>query len=681
MIMNKQSIKLVALSGLLASAPCYSATTSIISQAYDGTRTTADSRFPQISADGQYVTFVSSSDNLVMNDTNGKDDVFVYHYATGTMERISVSDSGVQANGDSFFPSISANGRYIAFGSTASNLSPDDLNTRRDIFRHDRVTGETLLITRSTSGGATNGGSGLPKISGDGQVIAFESVATNLVPGDTNGLRDIFAYDGATDSISRVSLTADGSQILDGGREATKPTISDNGRYVTYQTWADDVVPNDDRHTTDIFRYDRQTGETRIVSLSSAGEYGNNQSEESSVSGDGRYVLFNSSSDNLVPGDDNDETDIFVHDTMTEQTLMASVKNDGNPNNGFEFSGDISDDGQFVVFSSTATNIAPNDNNHNPDIFLRDLLQNTTTRISVSDSGVQSDRASLFPSISSDGTRVVFQSQASNLIDGNPQPGLLKNIYLIELDPASSVVPAKLKVAASIDGQSTLTKPGPALPNSGSTATWDFVVSNTGDEEATGVKLFIKRFEPQLDNTWSLLCELGDITGAGDASCSDTSLIVDGAFKMLISAQGYDKNGDKTIGDTPAWYVGGSNSTVPSLDLTVLLNGQDNDNDAPGQAFNTGGPVSYTYSVTNTGPFELTYVRVYSRFYADAEYSPPNSKWKRACIFARMQPGQTLTCTEQVTVPAGEIRRDISAQTFYHSDKITRDEQSYFIGQ
>lgn len=150
---------------------------------------------------------------------------------------------------------------------------------------------------------------------------------------------------------------------------------------------------------------------------------------------------------------------------------------------------------------------------------------------------------------------------------------------------------------------------------------------------------------------------------------------------MLLSAQGFDKTGARIIAGLPAWYIGGANSNEPSLALEVLLNGSDASNTAPGVAYSIGETLAYDYAVTNTGPFTLKNVRVFSRYYQGGIYNPPESSWSRACTFAAIEPFDTVSCTEQTVVPAGESRRDISAQTYYQSTKINSDKRSYFIGQ
>jgi Tol biopolymer transport system component len=304
-------------------------------------------RLFDISGDGRYVAFASSADNLVPGDTNGGGDVFVHDRQTGVTERVSVDSAGNQADEGGWDPAISANGRYVAFGSSATNLVPNDTDACtlaghrwncRDIFVHDRQTGVTQRVSVSAAGEEANGESGWPTISGDGRFVAFYSGATNLVPGDTNDFcerdadgvhddncGDIFVHDRQTGVTERVNVDSAGNQA--NGESGASTIISADGRFLAFESSATNLVPGDTNTCynltvpgtcPDIFVHDRQTGVTERVSVDSAGNQGNAPSESFSdrpgISADGRYVAFASSADNLVPGDTNGYGDVFVHD-------------------------------------------------------------------------------------------------------------------------------------------------------------------------------------------------------------------------------------------------------------------------------------------------------------------------------------------------------------------------------
>jgi archaellum component FlaF (FlaF/FlaG flagellin family) len=186
---------------------------------------------PSMSADGRYVAFHSDASNLVPGDTNRQKDVFVYDRQADTIERVSLAADGTQGSFDSRDPSISADGRYVAFESAASNLVPDDTNGQWDVFVYDRQTGTTQRVSLAAAGTQGNSSSNAPSISADGRYVAFESAASNLVPGDTNGQRDVFVYDRQTGTIERVSLASDGTQ---GNDRCYTPAISADGRYVAF---------------------------------------------------------------------------------------------------------------------------------------------------------------------------------------------------------------------------------------------------------------------------------------------------------------------------------------------------------------------------------------------------------------------------------------------------------------
>ncbi len=332
-----------------------------------------------ISANGRYVVFQSDAPNLVPGDTNRLVDVFLRDRASGVTKRLSVGAHG-QANGASGFAAISASGRYVAFQSMASNLVAHDTNRSVDVFIRDLATRKTSRVNVSSRGLQAKGPSEStqPALSADGRFVAFESSATNLVPGDTNKLADVFVRDRRTGRTERVSVTSKGKQA---GADRTNngsnaPSISGDGRYVAFHSADSNLVPGDTNRTFDIFVHDRKTGRTTRISVSSAGRQANGESLGAlSVSADGRYVAFTSLASNLVPGDANDITDVFVRDLRAGTTTLASLGaagqqgGDASSVSGIAFS---SDD-RRLAFSSWASNLVPGDTNDTPDAFLREL--------------------------------------------------------------------------------------------------------------------------------------------------------------------------------------------------------------------------------------------------------------------------------------------------------------------
>jgi len=326
-------------------------------------------------------------------------DVFVHDRQTGETTRVSVDSTGSQANGENGYqgPAISGDGRYVAYMSWASNLVPGDTNGQPDVFVHDRQTGQTTRVSVSSSGAEGNGYSYSPAVSGDGRYVAFGSGASNLVAGDTNGQPDVFVHDRDIDGdgifdepgailTTRVSMDSAGNQ---GNGNSHLPAITDDGRYVAFQSEASNLVLGDTNGYFDVFVHDRQTGETTRISLGSAGNQGNGNSLWSAVSDGGRYVVFQSYASNLVPEDTNNVCDTnwdgtyddncpdgFVRDTWTGATTRVSVDSAGHQGNGESayYGSGISSDGRYVAFMSWASNLVPYDTNGTRDIFVHDWL-------------------------------------------------------------------------------------------------------------------------------------------------------------------------------------------------------------------------------------------------------------------------------------------------------------------
>jgi Tol biopolymer transport system component len=360
------------------------------------------------------VAFISLATNLVQGDTNDNDDIFVHDLQARDTTRVSVSTSGAQGNYTSQHPSISADGRYVAFQSWANNLVDGDTNGLFDVFVHDRQTGVTSRVSVATGGGQANSNSSHPSISADGRYVAFDSTATNLVTGETNGWTKIFVHDRQTGQTSRVSVAMGGAQA---NYHSYQPSISADGSYVVFYSRATNLVDGDTNGVWDVFVYDRQTGETSRVSIDSEGNQGNNDSEWPSISADGRYVAFLSIASNLVLNDTNGKKDIFIHDRHTGQTTWLSVTN--GIQGSIVSKPPISADGRYVTFHSPTANLVLGDTNGSNDIFVYDRQAGQVSRVSIAYDGAQSNSDSYYASISGDGRYVVFQSYASNLVSGD----------------------------------------------------------------------------------------------------------------------------------------------------------------------------------------------------------------------------------------------------------------------
>lgn len=389
-------------------------TTERVSVSSNGEQGNADvDYYLSISADGRYVAFPSLASNLVEGDTNGHVDVFVKDRVTGATELISVASSGANANNSSTFPRISADGRYVAFISSASNLVPVDTNGCPDVFVRDRTTGVTECVSVSSSGTLSNNTSETPSISADGRYVVFASRGSNLISGDTNGAQDIFLRDRVTGTTERISISSNGAQV---NGDSFKPFISTDGRYVAFDSIAMNLVTGDTNWWSDVFVRDRVTGLTERISISSSGVQGNGDSWGPSITTDGRYVAFDCYAKNLVPGDTNKSIDVLVRDRVTGITERISASSSGTQANRDSHDSCISPDGRYVAFCSSATNLISGDTNGWGDIFIKDRVSGSIERLSVSSTGSQANSGSWYLSISENCRFVAFWSFASNLV-------------------------------------------------------------------------------------------------------------------------------------------------------------------------------------------------------------------------------------------------------------------------
>ena len=407
--------------------------TELVSISSTGVKGNSGSGSPSISSSGRFVAFESSADNLVDGDTNNQGDVFVHDRQNGQTTRVSVSSSGMQGNGHSNNPAISSDGLIVAFSCVANNLVEGDINGREDVFVHDRQTGKTTRVSVSSSGTQGNGHSNNPSLSSDNRFVTFVSWADNLVAGDTNSTYDVFVHDRQTGQTTRVSVSSTGEQ---GNALSDNPSISSSGRFVAFRSQANNLVAGDTNNQTDVFVHDRQTAQTTRVSISSTGEQGNGGSQIPSISSDGTIVAFSSFANNLVEGDTDNKSDLFVHDRQTGQTTLVSVSSTGLQGNGNSYSPSISSDGLIVAFWSWANNLVEGDTNGWDDVFVHDRQTGRTTRVNISSDGEQGNKGGSAPSISSEGRFVVFSSTSTNLVKGDTDAAA--DIFFHDRNPAST---------------------------------------------------------------------------------------------------------------------------------------------------------------------------------------------------------------------------------------------------
>jgi hypothetical protein len=400
-----------------------------------------------VSADGRYVAFQSQAFNLVAGDTNGWYDIFIRDRQaasnsdhTGKTVRVSLDPAGGEADGPSIFPSLSADGRYVAFQSQASNLVAGDTNGVYDIFVRDRDTDEdgvfdepasvsTQRVSRSSTEGETFLPSSNPRISADGRFVVFQSDDPTIVDNDLNGATDVFLRDLTANTNEQVSVGALGAQ-----GDSVAPDVSGDGKLVVFESDAPDLVPDDDNASTDVFVRNTVAGTTKLISRTSAGDVGDNDSRDAAISDDGKLVAFLSNANNLVPNDTNSAQDVFVRNRAADTTQRVSVDSQGHQSAGgipfvIGLSGvDISADGSTVAFWSTAGDLAGPTNGF-AQIYAHELGTGSTRRASTNNAGAEGNSDSRDPALTANGRFAVFNSSASNLAagDSNGVPDVVIN--------------------------------------------------------------------------------------------------------------------------------------------------------------------------------------------------------------------------------------------------------------
>jgi TolB protein len=310
---------------------------------------------------------------------------------------------------------LSEDGGRVAFTSMADNLLPDDRPLMDQVYVKDLGSGRLWRASQSSAGEAGNAASRFVRLSGDGRVVAFVSSATNLVAGDTNECEDVFLHDLRTRETLRVSVGPAGEEA-DGGSRS--PSLGRGGRWVAFASDATNLVAGDRNGVSDVFLHDSATGHTERISRAADGGEAAAASDAPALSATGRFVAFSSESEDLVPGDGNGARDVFLHDRATGRTVRVSVGEQGVEGDGPSDNAVVSSDGTRVAFVSSATNLVPGDSNGWPDVFLRDLGRGVTTRLSVGPGDAEADEESgaFGVALSPDGSCAAFESYATNLV-------------------------------------------------------------------------------------------------------------------------------------------------------------------------------------------------------------------------------------------------------------------------
>lgn len=405
---------------------------SIVSSTSAGAEGDGNSRDAAVSADGRYVVFYSQASDLSPDDTNGAaEDIFLKDTLSGFVALVSTNADGVQANNSSIWPSISADGRYVSFRSWATNLvvGESDINNHADIFVKDLQTGAVDRVSDNSFGEQADDDSGMSDISDDGRYVAFESTATNLgiFVSDANGVNDVLVHDRQQDITFCISCYSAGLAYT-GNSSSADPSISADGRYVAFSSWASNLSGADSDATRDIYIRDIQAspGNFTIASTSTGGQKGNGNSSRPDISADGRYVVFESSANNLVVLDNNNANDIFRKDLNSGATSRVSAGPTGIGANGDSIQPSVSDDGRYVAFLSSATSLAATDGNGAAqDVFVKDMVTGGVSLVSTDPAGNQPIGGILGdinrnpPEISGDGRYVAFCHGGGELVNGD----------------------------------------------------------------------------------------------------------------------------------------------------------------------------------------------------------------------------------------------------------------------
>ncbi len=406
-----------------------------ISTGYDGSPANQRSYNSVVSGDGRYITYVSEATNIVTGDTNNHADLFRYDRQTCTTVMVSVAPDGVTpGNLDSVYSAMSADGHYITFQSAATNLVSSPTVTTWTIYLRDMQTNITTLVSKAPNGAAANGQSRNPAISEDGRYVVYQSEATNLTGETDTAYYDIFVYDRVTDQTTRVSKTPTGTQSFG---DSTLPEISGNDRYIVYTSVAANIVSEDSNGSSDVFLYDQTTGQNQRVSIPPSGTQNNNgPSYVSAISDDGNLVAFiatNTTQDNVL----------YVRNRSLNQTIQISLPVIGTTVQVSASIIGMSADGRYTAFTSVSNNLVYGDSNNYMDVFLHDRQSYKTMRVSTGINGAQTNDHSFLASLSSDGSVITYYSAASNIVTGDTNS--VSDIFVVNLQTLPPAAPANLQ--------------------------------------------------------------------------------------------------------------------------------------------------------------------------------------------------------------------------------------------
>jgi uncharacterized repeat protein (TIGR01451 family) len=481
--MRSTSLAALAIAGVLVLSGSAAAVpapgfTELVSVSTAGVQGDQDSQTPSISDDGRFVAFVSLAENLVAEDTNLATDVFVRDRLLGTTERVSVSSSGRQGNGNSGLlnlmggPNISGDGRFVAFSSEASNLVRGDRNANPDVFVHDRLTHETTRVSVSSAGAEANAGGTEPDISRDGRFVSFLSFADNLVP-DGNFTGDVYVHDRQTGVTERISQAPDGSDA--NGQSLFVPRLSEDGRFVYFSSFASNLVDGDpDNGDVDAYLFDRQIRTTTAITSNRPSSGVISHGIAGGISGDGRFLTFTTQDTSFIDPDTNGFVeDAWLVDRSTGAYVLVGRNDDGVQGDDSTFAGDVSDDGRFIALVSRATNFG-GPTNFRENVYLRDRTAGTTGLVSVASDGTEGDLDSIEPAMTPDAGAIAFASRSSTFVP-ETQSTFAYDVFVRDMRPQADLSVTKTDSPDPVAARGQLT--------------YTLTVRNDGPAAATGVTL------------------------------------------------------------------------------------------------------------------------------------------------------------------------------------------------
>jgi Tol biopolymer transport system component len=437
--------------------------TLFVAQTTGGAAADATSTEPSTSADGRYIAFTSEADNLSTENDDNFSAVYLRDRVLGITTLVSraTGTGGASADDDALRPSVSDDGRFIAFESPANNLSTEDNNIIPNIFVRDVVAGTTVLVSRGdgAAGAGGDGTSSKPSMSADGTRVAFQSVADNLTNDDVALTEDIYLRDLAEGTTTLVSR-ADGLAGAGGADASTDASLSADGDHVAFASQADNLSTEDFNTAANVFVRDISAGDTELVSRATGatGAVGTQGGFTPSISGDGSRVAFASSSPDLSTENNDTFANVYERERDADVTTLVSRATGaaGAPTDASARSPSISDDGDVIVFESEGDNLSLEDSNSLTNLYARNRRVQTTTLVSRASgaSGTAASNSSSDPSASGDGSWIAFVSRGINVSDQDNDL-VLDDVYTRNaFAPApSDSVPPLLSGSAVVGGQ------------------------------------------------------------------------------------------------------------------------------------------------------------------------------------------------------------------------------------